>query len=109
MIQHEFNIETSESETSVRILVAGELDLATAPLLDGEVRQVEATAASLVIDLSGVTFMDSSGLRLLVDAHQRSQENGNRLQIIEGSEPVRRVLRLSGLDQQLPIIQSADL
>jgi len=110
LMQPEFKVETTESDGFVRIAVEGELDLATVALLEAEVRRVEATEAELiVIDVSALTFMDSTGLRLLIEAHLRSQQTGNRLRIIEGSVSVQKLLRLTELAEKLPIIQSADL
>lgn len=85
------------------IALTGELDVATAEAVQRELERVEATdAASIVLDLSGVTFMDSTGVRLLVQAHARSREDANRLSLRRGGPAVQRVLQLSGVDVLLP-------
>lgn len=85
------------------IALAGELDLATADAVEGELERVEASdAASIVLDLSGLTFMDSTGLRLLVNANTRSRSNGSRLILLRGGPAVQRVMQLSGIDGLLP-------
>jgi anti-anti-sigma factor len=83
------------------IRVLGDLDLATAPLLTRELRRAEATGvASIVVDLSGVDFMDLAGVRVLSDAATRAQ--GWRLTLVPGRAEVQRVVELSGLADVLP-------
>jgi len=88
----------SRANGSAVIAVAGELDGATAPELDGALRHFERE--SVTVDLSGVTFIDSSGLGTLVEAQKRISVAGGRL-TVTGSQPnVRRVLetnRLGGM------------
>lgn len=85
------------------ISLIGELDLATADDVEAELERVEATdAASIVLDLSALTFMDSTGVRLLVNAHARSRTDSSRLTLLRGGAAVQRVLELSGVDVLLP-------
>ena len=86
-----------------RIAVEGELDLATAEELERELLRVEAGAAQvIVVDLSGLTFIDSSGVRLLLRAHARSRADGNRLTLLRGPAAVQRVFELTGILDVLP-------
>jgi anti-sigma B factor antagonist len=73
--------------------VEGEIDSYVAPAFDEQL--VALNAAS--IDLSGVTFMDSSGVTVLVRHHRREAENGDSLRVVAMSRPVRRILEISGL------------
>jgi anti-anti-sigma factor len=85
------------------ICLFGELDLASADGVEQELQRVEATdAGSIVVDLSGLTFMDSTGLRLLLSAHARSREQADRLALRRGPPSVQRVVELSGVDDLLP-------
>ena len=85
------------------VRLAGELDLATAVDVERELERVEATdAASIVLDLSGLTFMDSTGVRLVVNAHTRSAAGGRRLALLRGQTAVQRVMELSGVNGLLP-------
>lgn len=85
------------------IRLSGELDLATADDVERELERVEATdAATIVLDLSGLTFMDSTGVRLVVNAHARSRAAGQRLTLLRGQAAVQRVMELSGVDALLP-------
>jgi anti-anti-sigma factor len=94
----------SEREGDVHtISLSGELDLATAAEVQRELERVEATdAESIVLDLSELTFMDSTGVRLLVTAHARARADSNRLALLRGGRAVQRILQLSGVDTLLP-------
>jgi anti-anti-sigma factor len=83
------------------LALTGELDLDSANKLEEEVREVCASGAGLVIDLRKVTFMDSTGLRVLVVAGTLCEEIGHELRIIPG-EDIQRILEISGLDRVLP-------
>jgi anti-anti-sigma factor len=85
------------------ICVEGELDLATAERLECELRRVEATdVRSIILDLSGLTFIDSTGVRLLVSAHARSHADSDRLALLRGPAAVQRVFELTGILDRLP-------
>jgi anti-sigma B factor antagonist len=76
------------------LAVAGELDLATVPALKDALAQLEGTPA-LELDLSGVSFMDSSGLRALLTARRDAQAAGRRLRLVAVPPAVSRVLELT--------------
>jgi anti-sigma B factor antagonist len=86
------------------VCLFGELDIATADGVEEELSRVEQTdAPEIVIDLSGLTVLDSSGVRLLLNAQARAQRFGSdRLTLRRGPEQVQRVLELSGVDEMLP-------
>jgi anti-sigma B factor antagonist len=85
------------------ICPCGELDLATAGGVQRELKRVEASdARSIVVDLSGLTFMDSTGVRLVLSAHARSRTDSNRLTLVRGPAAVQRVLELCGVAGLLP-------
>ena len=89
----------------MRVLFTGELDIAGAHEADEAVRQAESAGTGAVtIDLRGLTFMDSTGLRLLVAADRRAREAGRTLRIVRGQEPIQRVLELTGLGDKLPLV-----
>ena len=95
---------TSKRDGGVHVIALfGELDLATADSAEQELRRVEATDAdAIVVDLSGLTFMDSSGARLLLQAHARERANANRLKLRRGPLAVQRVFEISGIADMLP-------
>ena len=85
----------------------GELDLATVETLRAALDGVE-NAGRLVLDLRSLSFIDSTGLRLLVALHQRAQRDGFQLALVAPAAPADRAIRLSGLDQVLPFVAADD-
>jgi anti-anti-sigma factor len=94
----------SEREGDLHTIHAqGELDLATAGDLERELIKVEDTdALSIILDLSGLQFIDSTGVRVLLSAHARSRSNSNRLTLLRGPAAVQRVFQLTGILDRLP-------
>ena len=85
------------------ICVEGELDLATAADLERELTRAEdSDAQSIILDLSGLQFIDSTGVRLLLRAQARSREDSNRLALLRGPAAVQRVFDLTGILDLLP-------
>ncbi len=97
---------TSQRDGGVHVIALfGELDLATADTVDRELRRAEATdASSIVVDLSGLTFMDSTGARLVWQADVRSRAGDNRLRLRRGPRAVQRVFEISGVADMLPFV-----
>lgn len=97
---------TSERVGTVHsICVSGELDLASAPRLELELATVEATDATLiVVDLSNLIYIDSTGVRLLLSAHARSRTGSDRLTLLRASNGVQRVFELCGVADLLPFV-----
>ena len=91
---------TREGDAHVIELI-GELDLDGAPRLEEELRAVEASDAdSIVVDLGGLEFIDSTGIRLLVMACERSAEG--RYSLLRGPRQVHRVFEITDLADRLP-------
>ena len=112
-LEHRASSQPPEREefamTSVRdgathtIRLFGELDLASADPVTREIERVERTdATEIVLDLAGLTFMDSSGVRLLLTANARSRADANRLTLLRGPASVQRALELCGVEPMLP-------
>lgn len=97
----EFWARTEHEGDSVVLSLFGELDLASAPSLEKQVKRLQwAGADVVVIDLSGLAFIDSAGLHVLLRAQRRAQ--AGRLVLLRGPRRVHRVFELSGVDAQLP-------
>lgn len=93
--------DDGEAET---LYVSGELDVASAPALEHAVAHaIDGQGAEFRLDLSGLTFMDSSGAGGLVQVHHRVGAIGRRLVIVSPMRIVRRVIDLMGLDQVLDV------
>jgi anti-sigma B factor antagonist len=102
-------VTTHDRPDGVHVELSGELDLATAPKLEDELKRVEAASpALLLLDLRPLAFMDSSGLRALLAADARAREAGRRLVLVRGDERVQRVLRITRLDERLEIVEDLD-
>ena len=92
-----------ERDRRCTIAAKGELDRSTVDLLNQAILEAEATTArEIVVDLSPLEFMDSSGLRLILMAHARSQADSNRLSLVRGRGQVQRVFQLTGTERLLP-------
>jgi anti-anti-sigma factor len=84
----------------------GELDLDTAPLLDQELGAARAAgAADVVLDMRALTFMDSTGLRLVIRWDTAAREEGFEFAIVPGIDLVQRVFRLTGMDEHLRVAE----
>jgi anti-anti-sigma factor len=85
------------------IALRGELDVATVPEVDAELKRAEATdATAIVVDLSELQFIDSTGLRLFIEADLRSRADSCRLTLLRPPAAVGRIFAIAGLDDSLP-------
>jgi anti-sigma B factor antagonist len=90
---------------AARLDLTGELDLATAPDLLGRVRTaLEGRPGAIVLDLSGVTFCDSSGINALMDAHTLAGAHGATLRVANAQRITLRALEVTGV---LPLLSGA--
>jgi len=93
----------------VIIGVTGELDLASSPALEQELESGTASRAEVVIvDLRQLEFMDSTGLSVLVRAHQRATDNGQRFAVVQGPQQVQRLLSLTGVADRLTLVDTPE-
>ena len=87
------------------IALAGELDLDGAQRVSQELQRAEAAKIRrIVLDLSHLEFIDSSGVRLILEADARSRTDGGRLELVRGPRPVHRVFELTGTSDRLPFV-----
>lgn len=92
----------------VTVALRGELDLSTVGKVQEELLRVEADEPALVVlDLSSLTFLDSTGLRAVVTADQRAREGGRRLVIVRGPDAVQRVFTITRLEERLEMVDDA--
>jgi anti-sigma B factor antagonist len=104
-----FDLVVSERKGWAVLAVTGELDVATAPRLRQEaVRLTSSGSHRLVLDLSGVGFLDSTGLGVIVGVLKRTRTHGGEL-VLAGAEPqVRKVFEITRMNDILPIHDSVD-
>ncbi|MFZ2114376.1 MAG: STAS domain-containing protein [Solirubrobacteraceae bacterium] len=90
-------ISSALVDGAVRVSLQGELDLSSARQTEEHFAAIDEQApARVVVDLSGLAFIDSSGLRMLLLADARAREHGYELVLLAGSEPVQRVFEMTG-------------
>ena len=104
-----FSVEREARGVAVRLVLTGDLDLATAD--EAEQAIIEAEAGSpplLILDLTELAFMDSTGLRVIISAATRAAEQSRRVVLVKGPEVVQRVFEITRLAERLEIVDSLD-
>ncbi len=96
---------STDTVGSKRVLdVHGEVDVYTAPAVRERIQSLlDATSAHLVVDLTGIDFIDSTGLGVLVSGQNRARELGGELSLVCTAERVLKLFRITGLDTVFPI------
>jgi anti-sigma B factor antagonist len=102
-------IDVLRERNGVVLGLHGELDLVGAPLLQAEIENPEIDGTAMVVlDLQDLQFIDSAGLRVILAAHERSQQRGQAFALTRGSQQVQRLLAIAGVNEHLRIVESAD-
>jgi len=96
----EFSVSRRRTGDAIVVAPAGEIDLATIDAVEAEVEAALADAPALVLDLREVTFIDSAGLRLVLETSRKA----GRFSVVRGPGEVQRVFDLVGLDQRLDML-----
>ena len=101
----QFQILVERDGASVALRLTGEMDISCEEAFAATLRVCIADGAKdVLVDLSKLTFIDSSGLRMLIALWDRSCENGLDLSMLQGTGQVRRTMEIAGLDRLLPIL-----
>jgi anti-sigma B factor antagonist len=85
------------------VQLVGELDISSVPALRQQLTELLASDGDVVVDLSGLTFMDSSGISVLIVAHKRARSQGRKMTLRRPGGTVAKVLAISGTDQVFSI------
>jgi anti-sigma B factor antagonist len=97
-------VESREDGNACVLALTGELSLADASALERRLEQVLTTnATTIVVDLAGVEFIDSTGLSVLVRAQQQATERGIELGVANPNAQAARLLSLTGLAERLTL------
>lgn len=96
----DMDISTRDEGDWLLVQPAGEIDIATADAVESHL----AANRDTILDLTQVTFMDSTGLRTLVGAHNRLKEANHRLRIVIPDGPVERIIAITGLTGALDTV-----
>ena len=112
MVQHDelladrrLTIRVARAGDRVALELEGELDMENAATLDEQLLRAEdSDAKRIVLDLSGLEFIDSTGLKAVLLAQRRSTEDSGRLRIVRGTSEVAKLLELTAIDQSLDLL-----
>ena len=115
VMPHPFEVSSEQPEPGVRVFkVLGELDMNTAPELDRRLNEALAEPeTSIMLDLAGCEFIDSTGIALIVRAWQRLDRNGGgdgsgRFVVCCINHQVRRLLRITGVESSISVHEERD-
>lgn len=102
-------MDVRREKDRVVLRLEGELDLASAPIFERSLDGSEIAASpTVVLDLDALSFVDSTGLRVILAAHERSRERGQEFAITRGSAQVQRLLSITSVVEHLRVIGSPD-
>jgi anti-anti-sigma factor len=104
-----FTISSRRLDHGILIAPGGELDLATVPVVEEELRRAEQSEDLIVLDLGDVTFMDSTGIRMVIAADQRLRSHDASLRIVHVPPHVSRLFELAGIASHLAIGDWVDI
>jgi anti-anti-sigma factor len=104
-----FSVSSRRLEEGILVAPSGDVDLATAAVLEEELRRAELSESLIVLDLDEVTFMDSTGLRTVVSADQRLRERCGSLRLVHVPSQVKRLFELVGVRSHLTIDDGVDV
>jgi anti-sigma B factor antagonist len=103
--QEPLTIALQQENERVVVVMAGELDMANAPLLQGTIESDQLAAAkTVVLDLQQLTFLDSTGLRVILAARELCWRRGQEFAVTPGSQQVQRLLSVTGVGEHLRTI-----
>ena len=97
----ELNVSSRSQGDHVSVIVAGEIDLYSAPMLQADLAEIidgAAQATRVVVDMSGVEFCDSTGMNVLLSSLRQVRQRGGELELAAPRPAVRKILQVTGLD-----------
>lgn len=106
----DLQVEVSAAGTTPLVSVAGELDAVAAPQLDDALAPLlaEGDGSGLVLDLSGVTFLDSSGLGVCIKAVKGVRAQGGEVALVATTPRVLKVLEITGIDKAVVVVGTVE-
>ncbi|MBV9310069.1 MAG: STAS domain-containing protein [Solirubrobacterales bacterium] len=108
-MQNHFRVDVRNEGAASVLALSGELDLSSSPQLEQELdRALQEGTSQLIVDLRELEFMDSTGLSVLVKAHQRVQEAGVQFAVVKGSAQVQRLLSLTGVADRITVADTPE-
>lgn len=108
-MQSQFRVDVRHEPGGTVIAVSGELDLASSPALEEELdRAFGSDEPVVILDLRQLEFMDSTGLSVLIRAHQTAEDADRRLWLVKGPPQVQRLLTLTGVGERLAVVDTPE-
>jgi anti-anti-sigma factor len=104
----DFTVELRRSDDALLVVPAGELDIATVRKLEAALVEHVEPGQRVAIDLRGLEFIDTAGLRLVLEQHERLKAGGGRLVLVRGSESVQRLFEIAGLAEVLDFVDDPE-
>jgi anti-anti-sigma factor len=102
----QLEVSTRRNGTTLALRLAGELDISSAPEVEKALVDAERDRPEiLVVDLRNLSFIDSTGLRIILSADARARGDGRRLMVVPGPERVHRVFLITLLDRRLEFLE----
>jgi anti-sigma B factor antagonist len=100
-----FQVSSIEDHDVVRLILQGELDLATVDRLVTAIELAEERRPELlVLDAEHLSFIDASGFKVLLRTARRARKDGRRVHLLNPTRSVRRILRITAIDQTLDVV-----
>jgi anti-sigma B factor antagonist len=97
--------DTTERDDGYVVELSGELDISSAASIESRLMELEQRAPERIfLDLTRVSFIDSTGLSMIINADGRARKAGRRLTIVSGDGVPRRILRTVGLEDRLDVV-----
>jgi anti-sigma B factor antagonist len=103
-----FDVASDRQEGALVVAPRGEIDLATVGLLSDAVERDLQPGEDVVLDLREVGFMDTSGLRYVLELNERAEREEFSLRVVRGPRAVQRVFEVSGLEPRLPFVNDPE-
>lgn len=100
-----FSVTVSKDGDRATVALSGELDMSGTDRLQTAIDHADTPGGLLVLDLSKLDFIDSTGLEVLLRNARRSQDAGGRLIVTRPSTYVRRLLEITAIDQSLDVVE----
>ena len=103
-----FDVASDHRRGTLVVAPRGEVDLATVDLVKDAVEREQKPGENVVLDLREVGFMDTSGLRYVLELNDRAGRDGFSLRVVRGPNAVQRVFEVSGLEPRLPFVDDPE-
>jgi anti-sigma B factor antagonist len=100
-----FSLDAEVRESLTVLRLRGDLDMATAPALTDALHQLQHEGAEIVIDLRELSFLDSMGLSVLLQAHAAGRDGHRKVSFIAGGRSVHRVFQVTKMDEQVTWVE----